>query len=690
MTYSVAVDIGGTFTDIVLRAPDGGMIIDKTLTTPHDLIEGFMRGVGQVLAKAKLTPADIDGLVVHATTVVTNALIERKGGATALLVTHGFTDVLLIRNENRYDVYDPQIEFPDPLVMPELTFGVRERTLADGRILTEPSADEVRQLAARLKAHDVAAVGICFLNSFANPANEQRVAELLAEEIPDVFVCTSFDVAPVIREYQRASTTAVNAYTMPIAQPYLARLSDRLRGDGFSQSPLIMLSSGGVVGADIAGRNPVRMIESGPAAGALAACYYSEKLGLDRVISFDMGGTTAKACLIENHTPLVTGEFEVDRRYRFKHGSGLPVTVPSIDMIEIGAGGGSIAYLDRLGLLKVGPHSAGSTPGPVCYGRGGKQPTVTDANLILGLLDADHFLGGEMKLDRHAAEGAIAALAAKLDLTIIETARGIFRIVTETMASSARTHSADRGVDYRNLPLFAFGGAGAIHACAVAALLSSTLVIVPPKSSVLSAVGTLVTPARLDLMRSYIVRVDDLDWSKVRGIFAQMRGEAVAALGNATGRNAEILFQYEADLRYQGQQYEVTVALDFDPEQANDTVRLKALFEQTYRGLYGLNPSNVAVEAVTWRLSARTLLDATAIGETLPHEPGRPRTRRPLHAFGDRVYADVFDRTALAPGQIVEGPAVIEERETTTIVPPRWSATVDHLGCIVLRASTDA
>jgi N-methylhydantoinase A len=326
-------------------------------------------------------------------------------------------------------------------------------------------------------------------------------------------------------------------------------------------------------------------------------------------------------------------------------------------------------------------------PGPACYGRGGREPTVTDANLVLGLLDADHFLGGEMRLDKDAAERAIGALAETLDLTIVETARGIFRIVTETMASSARTHSADRGVDYRNLPLFAFGGAGAIHACAVAELLNSTMVIVPPKSSVLSAVGTLVTPARLDLMRSHIVRVDELDWNKVRAVFRQMRAEAIAALGRASGGNADIEFRYEADLRYQGQQYEVTVALDFDPETGGDTARLNELFEQTYRTLYGLNPSNVAVEAVTWRLSARTRLDGATIDETLPGNPGRPRARRALHAWGDRVDAVVFDRSVLAQDQIVEGPAVIEERETTTIVPPDWSAKVDGLGCIVLKGA---
>ncbi|HWM48033.1 MAG TPA: hydantoinase/oxoprolinase family protein, partial [Xanthobacteraceae bacterium] len=382
MAYSIAVDIGGTFTDIVLRAPDGALVIDKTLTTPQDLIEGFMRGVSQVLAKAELTPADVNGFVIHATTVVTNALIERKGRPTALLVTQGFTDLLVIRNENRYDVYDTQIEFPEPLVMPELTFGVTERTLANGQVLTPPGEDEIERIAAGLKARDVSAVGVCFLNSFSNPANERRVAELLARELPDAFICTSFDVAPVIREYPRASTTAVNAYAMPIAQPYLARLDGRLRAGGFAQSPLIMLSSGGVVGADVAGRNPVRMIESGPAAGALAASYYSEKLGIERLISFDMGGTTAKASLVRDGEPTLAPGYYVGG-----YASGHPVMLPMIDVVEVGAGGGSIAWIDEIGALKVGPHSAGADPGPICYGGGGAAPTITDANVVLGRLD---------------------------------------------------------------------------------------------------------------------------------------------------------------------------------------------------------------------------------------------------------------------------------------------------------------
>ena len=443
MTYSLAVDIGGTFTDIVLRHSSGVLTVDKVLTTHHDLLEGFFAGVSNVMKAAKIGPRDVDGVVVHATTIVTNVLIERKGRPTALLVTEGFRDVLHIRNEHRYEMYDPQIEFADPLVPSELTFGVAERVRADGTILRGPDEKQVEALAGKLKAKGVVSVAICFLNSYANPDNERAVGKQLAALLPDVFFTLSSEVAPQIREYPRASTAAVNAYAMPISLPYLRGLSERLKRESFPNSPLIMLSSGGVVGAETAGRNPARMIESGPAAGALAGCHYAEVLGIQRLMSFDMGGTTAKACLIEDGEPLITGLFEVDRRWRFKEGSGLPVTIPSIDMIEIGAGGGSIARVDNLGLLKVGPDSAGSAPGPACYGRGGTSPTVTDADLVLGLLDADNFLGGDMKLDRKAAEAAVGKLGDDLGLSRTQAARGIFRVVTE-FDGGGGAHPCDR------------------------------------------------------------------------------------------------------------------------------------------------------------------------------------------------------------------------------------------------------
>ncbi len=685
LTYSLAVDIGGTFTDVVLRHSSGELTVDKVLTTHDDLLAGFFAGVSNVMNAARVGPRDVDGVVVHATTIVTNALIERKGRPTALLVTEGFRDILRIRNEHRYEMYDPQIEFPDPLVPSELTFGVAERVRADGTVLRRPDADEVEALARTLKAKGVASLAICFLNSYANPENERAVGERLAALLPDVFLTLSSDVAPQIREYPRASTATVNAYTMPISLPYLRGLSGRLKREGFPNSPLIMLSSGGVVGAETAGRNPARMIESGPAAGALAGCHYAEVLGIKRLMSFDMGGTTAKACLIEDGQPLITGLFEVDRRWRFKEGSGLPVTIPSIDMIEIGAGGGSIARVDSLGLLKVGPDSAGSAPGPACYGRGGTSPTVTDADLVLGLLDADNFLGGDMKLDRAAAESAVGKVGDNLNLSCTQAARGIFRVVTESMAAAVRTHATDRGVDWRGMPLFAFGGAGPVHGCEVAALLQSSEVIVPPQPSVLSAFGTLVTSVRLDLVRSDLVSVNELDWTRIDRILGELASEATAALKEAGCAEDSVTLIFAADLRYVGQQSELTVTLDTDPRMHHDATRIVEVFAPAYRKLYGVNPSHVPIELVTWRVTARGPIIPFNRAMNLPATPGLPKGTRPVHAWSDGLSVPVYERNALAAGQQVKGPAIIEERETTTVIPPGWTATVDKIGCIFAR-----
>ena len=681
--YSLAVDIGGTFTDIVLRASDGALTVDKTLTTPRNLLDGFFTGVHAVLKKAGIGPADVNGVVVHATTVVTNSLIERKGDVTAMLVTVGFRDVLSIRNEHRYEMYDPQIEFAAPLVPRELTFGVAERTLADGTVTKAPQRAEIVAIAEKLKAAQVRSLAICLLNSYANAANERAVAAILREAAPDLFLSLSSDVAPQVREYPRASTTAINAYTMPISLPYLRALAERLKKEKFANEPLIMLSSGGIIGVEVAGRNPVRMIESGPAAGALAASHYAEVLGLDRLMSFDMGGTTAKACLIEDRKPLVAGVFEADRKYRFKEGSGMPVTIPSIDMIEIGAGGGSIAHVDDLGLLKVGPESAGAEPGPACYGRGGLQPTVTDADLLLGLLDADNFLGGEMKLDLQAARAAAGRVGELLGTGINETARGIYRIVAEAMASATRAHATDRGVDYRGMPLFAFGGAGPAHACEVGALLMSTSVIFPPQASVLSAFGTLVTPVRLDLVRSALGILDAVDWARTERLIAEMADEGMSALANAGVARADVSMTFGADLRYFGQQNEVGVTFTFDPRASRDTVAIRKEFERAYLAQYGFNPSHVPVEIVSWRLTVRGPNVPFHTAAVTAHSAGKPRHSRPVHLWQDDQQVPVYDRSALATGQSMAGPAIIEERETTIVIPPGWSATVDAFGCVV-------
>ncbi len=680
--YSLAVDIGGTFTDIVLRADDGSLTVDKTLTTHHDLLEGFFRGVDLVLGRAGIGPERINGVVVHATTVVTNALIERKGPPAALLVTEGFRDILSIRNEHRYDMFDLQIEFAEPLIPRDLTFGIAERTLADGTLLKAVDPAAIEALAAELLKQGVVSVAVCLLNSFRNPANEQAVAAALQRAAPSLYVTLSSSVAPQIREYPRASTTAVNAFTVPITQPYLDGLARRLAEIGVPNQPLIMLSSGGVIGAAVAGRNPVRMIESGPAAGALAASWYAECLGLDRLMSFDMGGTTAKACLIEDRKPLVTGSFEVDRMYRFREGSGMPLTVPSIDMIEIGAGGGSIASVDDLGLLKVGPRSAGSNPGPACYGRGGANATVTDADLLLGLLDAENFLGGDMQLDLPAAQQAMDRLASGLGATRVQAASGIYRIVAETMASAARAHATDRGVDFRGIPLLAFGGAGPVHACAVGELLQSAAVIFPPQASVLSAFGTLVTPVRLDLVRSALGQLAQVDWADAAAILGAMEQEGIAALMEAGCARGDIILQFGADLRYVGQQNEVGVVFPTDPRTHRDAGAIQALFETAYLAQYGVTPSHVPVEIVSWRLTAkgRDISMAPQPAElAVAVAPGR----RHVGLWEREV--PIYRRSALPAGFTLAGPAIIEERETTIVILPNWHASIDPIGCVIAR-----
>src|ERR1700730_1367372 len=681
--YGLAVDIGGTFTDVVVRSAAGLPWVDKTLTTPDNLDTGFFRAIDAILHKVGIEPADVTDVLVHATTIVTNAVIERKGPPTALLVTEGFRDILTIRDEHRYDMFDPQIEFPEPLVSREMTFGIVERVLATGEVLTPLDVAQAAAVLEELECKGVVSVAVSFLNAYLNPTNECTMRDLLRKRAPDMYVSISSEVAPQIRDDPRTSTVAMNAYTAPITGPYLDGLRRGLKQRGFVNDPLIMLSNGGVIGIDVARRFPVRMVESGPAAGALAAAYYAELLGLDRLLSFDMGGTTAKACIIEDRQPLVVGTFEVDRMYRFKAGSGLPILVPSVDIIEIGAGGGSIASVSDLGLLKVGPQSAGSLPGPVCYGRGGQKPTVTDADLVLGYLSADNFLGGEMKLDLEQAKEQLSPLAQALGTSLMEAAWGIYRVIGESMTAAARAHAIDRGIDYRGLPLFAFGGAGPVHACYVAELLESPVVIYPPPASVLSAFCTLVTPPRLDLGRGALSRLSALDWQQVDVILSDLVRDGRDGLASAGCRPDELVFRLGAEMRYFGQQNEVW--FDADPRAKHDTAWLRGQFEGAYEKLYTLRLPDVDVEVVSWRL--------IAIGPSLPRHSTpalaeRPRGRkatRKAHFNGAEIETPVYDRGHLARAQRIVGPAIIEERETTIIILPGWHATADDSGCIMAR-----
>lgn len=681
--YALAIDIGGTFTDVVLIASDGRAWTDKTLTTHHDLLEGFFRAAHSVADRAQISLSDINDVVAHATTVVTNALIERKGPPTALLTTKGFGDALYLRNEHRYDMFDPQIEYPDPLISRDLTWEHEERTFADGSTAGTPSDADIEAIAESMQAKEVASLAVCLLNSYRNPSNEKQVADVFARVAPDIEVSLSSDVAPQMREYLRTSTTALNAYTLPITKPYLAALTRKLDELKVHQEPLIMLSNGGVVGAKVAGSYPVRMIESGPAAGALVAGYYARRHGHDILMSFDMGGTTAKACLIQGGQPLVVGEFEVDRRYRFKPGSGMPITVPSIDMIEIGAGGGSIARVNDLGLLKVGPDSAGSAPGPACYGRGGEHACVTDADVVLGILDPNNFLGGDMVLDEAAATRAVESLASVLNVSVHEAAFGIFSVVAESMAAAARAHATDRGVNYRGTPLLAFGGAGPVHACFVAERLDSSQVIYPPMASVLSAFGTLVTPVRLDLARSATITLESFTPDSVAPVIGEMLAEGKHALIDAGIAEDQIQYSFGADMRYVGQQNEVDVELPGNPCDGVDKAELRQRFEAAYQTLYGVQLDDMDVEIVSWRITARGADKEREAVIALPQDPGEPKATRSVFFDKDFLDVPVYARTSLAAGQTVDGPVIVEERETTAFILPGWNLQVHADGSLI-------
>ncbi len=685
--WRLAVDIGGTFTDVVLLdAATGAVVVDKTLTTPSNPLDGVRTGVGSLLARAGVRPVDITAPIVHATTLITNALIEGKTGRAALVTTAGFGDTLLIRDEHRYDMYDLQIEFPAPPIPRSLTFELDERTGAEGVVLRSPDAAGLDALTAELRAAQIEAVAICFLNSYVNADNEREVADHLRREL-GVPVCISAEVSPQIREYPRMVTTACNAATMPVIGPYLDELQKWLAGEGFGGSVLMMLSNGGVVSADDAARAPIRLVESGPAAGALAGRWFAERLGEERLLCFDMGGTTAKACLIEHGEPELTNTFEVARVYRFKKGSGFPVSVPSVDLVEIGAGGGSIAHTDHFGLLKVGPESAGAEPGPASYGRGGIEPSVTDADLLLGLLDADGFLGGDMPLDLDAARTALGLVGERLGLDAVDTAAGIHEIVNQNMAAAARMHSVEQGVDLRGVTVLAFGGAGPVHACGVAELLESDRVVFPVNASVLSAFGTLVSPVRIDLARSLPRRLDAIDAAERDALLDDLRAEGRRVLAAAGAAADDVQFRYGLDARYSGQGNEVTVWVgEGDTWPAGDAAVLQA-FEAEYRRIFGLTIPDIGIEVVTWRLSVVADADRVDPGTVVPATDSTPTptSTRPVvfGRSGSAIDTPVYQRSTLGAGSRFDGPAIVEERETTAVIRPGWSAEVGTDGSIV-------
>ena len=688
--WRLAVDIGGTFTDVVLvDASSGDVFVDKTLTTPSNPLDGVRTGIGSLLARAGVRPADVTAPIVHATTLITNALIEGKTGRAGLVTTSGFGDTLLIRDEHRYDMYDLQIEFPPPPIPRDRTVEIIERTNASGVVLVEPSPEQLAAITEQLRAMDVESVGVCLLNAYVNATNERTIADHLGREL-GVPVCISADVSPQIREYPRMVTTACNAATMPVIGPYLDELQKWLSGEGFGGSVLMMLSNGGVVSADDAARVPIRLVESGPAAGALAGTWFARRLGEERLLCFDMGGTTAKACLIDHGEPELTNVFEVARVYRFKKGSGFPCSVPSVDLVEIGAGGGSLAHVDQFGLLKVGPESAGAEPGPASYGRGGTDVAVTDADVVLGMLDPDSFLGGDMPLDAPAAIAAAEALGATLGLGAVDVAAGIHEIVNQNMAAAARMHAVEQGVDLRGVSLLAFGGAGPVHACGVAELLDSDRVIFPVNASVLSAFGTLVSPVRIDLARSMPRRLDQIDVGERDQLLESLRDEGRRVLAAAGSPADSVTFRYGIDARYSGQGNEVTVWIGGGDTWTPSDADVLAAFESEYRRIFGLTIPDVAIEIVTWRLAVSADADPVEPDPAPIGSGSAPFTRRGVvfDRAHDPIDTPVYRRSALGAGDTFDGPAIVEERETTAVIRPGWSVEVGADGSLIATRDT--
>jgi N-methylhydantoinase A len=679
----IGVDIGGTFTDLVLLVGGRVAAVGKALTTPADPSVAVAEGVAALLAE--VDPGRVDE-VVHGTTLVANALIERRGARTALVTTRGVRDALAIRREHRYDLYDLFLELPEPLVPRRLRWEVGERVLADGTVDRPLDEAEVLRLARRARRENVEALAVCFLHSYRHPDHERRAAAVLAAELPHVPVSASCDVVAELGEYVRASTTVANAYVRPLMDRYLATLERRL-GEAGLRCPLhLMLSTGGLATVDAGRRFPVRLAESGPAAGALSAAFSGAAAGERDVLGFDMGGTTAKAALIEAGDPLLAREHEVARVYRFAPGSGLPLRAPVIDLIEIGAGGGSIARVDRFGLPRVGPESAGAEPGPACYGRGGDQPTVTDGDLLLGYLDPRFFLGGEMALDVDAARSALGRLAAGLGLDLAEAAAGVHQVVNESMAGAARMHAIERGRDLRRFALVATGGAGPVHAWGVARRLGIRRLVLPPSAGVASAFGMLTAPPAFDFARSLPAALDEVGWGDVREAVAAMRTEGAAQLARAGVPPGEVAVALAADVRYRGQGEGVTVALGAGLER-QPAGQVREAFEAAYVRLYGRRPPGVEPEVLTWRVRVSGQRPALAgrFGGAAADGPAR-KGRRPLWSEERRAFvdADVWDRYRLAPGARIAGPAVVEERESSAVIGPGGAGVVDGHGNLVV------
>ncbi len=670
MTLSLGIDIGGTFTDLVAFDPATGQaFIWKESTTPDDPARGVLTGTRRLLDRHGIAPAAI-GRVVHATTLFTNALIERRGARTGLLTTAGFRDVLEIGRERKYELYDIFIEMPRPLVPRPWRREAPERLAPDGTVELPLDIDAALREVEALVAAGVESLAVVFLHAYANPVHERAAAEAIARRFPALSLSLSCDIAPEIREYPRASTTVCNAYVRPIAETYLDRLERELVAAGIPGGLFLMLSNGGLTHVAEAKRAPVQLLESGPAAGALAGAWFGRHAGLDRVLAFDMGGTTAKLALVDDGQPLVAWGFEAAREKRFLRGSGLPVQIATVELVEIGAGGGSIARRSELGTLHVGPQSAGAQPGPACYGRGGTQPTVTDADLALGYLNADFFLGGAMEIDMAAAERALGALAAELGITPQRAAFGIHDVVNENMVGAARVAIAERGRIPREYALMATGGAAPVHAWNVARKLGVRRVLCPPGAGAGSTIGMLMAPARADRVASLNVALDGADWAEIDAIFARLEAEAKALVDGTGADLARRRIGRLADMRYIGQGSEITVELPATLAEAP----VRQAFEAAYKSLFARTPPGAAAQFVALRLALTAPVPGAEGLLGLPAHPAGDARKGSRAVFfpeaAAMVETPVYDRYALAPGFVCDGPAVFEENESTFIVGP--------------------
>lgn len=689
--WRVGVDIGGTFTDVVLWCEGAAHLFQvKLLTTPDDPSRAVLDGVSQALEQARITAKQL-GTFVHGTTLVANALIERKGVTTGLITTEGFRDVLEIGREWRYDLFNLDIEMPTPLVPRQRRLEIEERIDASGAVDTALNLDQLPKLAQELHSKGVQSLAISLLHSYLNPAHEQAVGAEIKKLMPDVAVSLSSDVSPEMGEYERTSTTVANAYVHPIFRDYVDRLAAALQQLGYTNELLLVLSDGRSIAADVAVKYPIRLVQSGPAAGAEAARLFGNLAGQNDILCFDMGGTTAKACLIHDGEPERTVNFEVARETRFAEGSGLPLLIPAIDMIEIGAGGGSIARVDQRGLLQVGPDSSSADPGPACYGRGGDQPTVTDCDLLLGYLDENSFLGGKMKLDREATIQAIKTrLAEPLGISPEEAAWGVHETVTANMAQAATIHAIERGLDATRFAMLPIGGAGPVHACSMAKKIGITRMVCPAGAGVASAIGMLAAAISFELGRAAPCELALLDFDHAASLLNGMADEASALIISAGAEKNEVTQYFSVMMRYLGQGYEIEVPVTLEMIENKDRERVLEHFSKAYRDRYGRS-EDMPAELLSWRLAVTG--PRSTLGDTLGQQKHEtkptpvPRNHRPVWFDNGYVETPVYKRKDFAVGSHIDGPAIIEETESTLVLPIGFKLDVDTAHNLILETT---